>query len=104
MRLSVALVASLATWTIFAGQSSIAATATHATVRDDVFAHVPSRDWINLDTPSPYSLVADHAAASWSPNDTPPVLLPLPPEGWAGASVLLTMACYRAIRRARLRS
>jgi len=59
-------------------------------------------DWLSLD---PTDRTTDGSAASprdFDQQDRGPVLLPLPAEAWTSATLLVTIACFRGLKRARI--
>jgi len=59
-------------------------------------------EWLKLDKPSDVAVDHTDDVVESEHRKDGPVLLPLPAEGWASVTILLSMAAFRGLKRARL--
>ena len=107
MRLLVGALVCFGTLQLIAGQalaehpSSHSNDPGHAVVAGE-HTRPAATDWLSLDSTD---RIPDGSGASPRDFDQPdrgPVLLPLPAEAWTSATLLITIACFRGLKRARI--
>lgn len=61
----------------------------------------PETDWLALDHTDRTTDDATTNPTDFDQHDRGPVLLPLPTEAWTSATLLVSLACFRGLKRAR---
>ncbi len=62
----------------------------------------PVVDWFSVYKPKAIEVTATPSPGTLDPPKEGPVLLPLPPEGWACVLLLASIAGFRGLKRARI--
>ena len=101
MRRLVGALACLATLSLMSASICIADTATPT---GGSFSQTtnPQSNWLSLKVQDTKPLVVSNDTQAIDPQKDGPVLLPLPPEGWACVLLLTSMVCFRGLKRARV--